>query len=308
MSQVRDGVVKKAGELEFTETWNFFEAQYAGFRQVAEIAEGLYTIGRLAPEVLALASCDSLASRLATIGCLQPHAYLSFRPALSALEGMLALPRTFFDVAPHSVELARFMEHFKATVQNKAEQLGSLGWTIPLDASPQDTIRLLECSTSAETADAAFAAFYEADGAAAYVSLKEDLLSQAEMEPWREEVTTACARLEDYDYLSCVNDLLPVLDGFGATKSLESRFHNKRTRDRFFARKLADQNLFLNQALWLSLKAFVDRLFERIDFADESRLSKRLNRHARLHGRGAYSPTFADCLRLLQALHTLSLL
>ncbi|MBF6569392.1 MAG: hypothetical protein IVW54_11030 [Candidatus Binataceae bacterium] len=174
------------------------------------------------------------------IGHLQKQAYLSFLPALGAQEGMLELRRAFFDVTLHCVELARISEggealarlseRFEASVRSKAEELGSLGWTIPLDASLYDTIRLLERSTSAETSDAAFAAFYEADGGAAYLSLKDDLLSQAEMEPWREDLTAACARLADDDYRSCVNNLLPVVDGFGAAKLSETRFQQEVAR------------------------------------------------------------------------------
>ncbi|MBF6571661.1 MAG: hypothetical protein IVW54_22680 [Candidatus Binataceae bacterium] len=214
----------------------------------------------------------------------------------------------FLELARPYIQLAQSCERFTKQVRDKAEQLGALGWTVPLDTTLSDTLDLLERSTSAEAADATFTEFYAADGGAACTSLKENLLSQTDIAPWREDLSTACARLADDDYRSCVNNLLPVMDGFATAKLREPRFHNKGARDRFFARKVDGETSLLNQALWLSVKAFVARLFEQIDFGDQAKLSERLNRHARLHGRGAYRPTRADCFRLLQALHTISYL
>jgi hypothetical protein len=303
-------VVNKVGRFEFGEISDFLQAQKVSLRQAADIVSGLGAVDRVAAETLAIASHNSLASYLTAIADFQRRVDLAFVPVSSALSAGFELPQPFSEVARSCAELVSTSRRFEATVRDKAERLGWLGWTIPCDATLPATIRLLERSTSAETADAAFTEFYSLSEGAAYASLKRELLAQAELEPWQDELITACARLENDDYRSCVNNLLPVLDGFGATKLREPRFYSKRARDRFFARTLtrAGENSLLDDALWRSVKAFLDGLFEPLDFAVEVQLSKRLNRHARLHGRGPYRPTRADCLRLLQALHTFSLL
>lgn len=195
---------------------------------------------------------------------------------------------------------------YEETITKNAERLGSLGWTIPMDATIPEIIRLVEQSSNSEAADEAFTDFYNAEERAMYLALKERLLFQAELALWREDLSTAFTRFEDSDYRSCVNNLLPVVDGFASEHLNEPRFYSQRARERFFVSKLiGTSGLPIGDALWRSVKAFLDGLFEPVDFADEARLNKRLNRHARLHGRGKYKPTQADCLRLLQALDTL---
>jgi hypothetical protein len=176
------------------------------------------------------------ASYLTTIPQLE-HVELSASQISNALRELSQVQYAFFEVGQYWTEFMREAERFERGVRDKAEQLGSYGWTVPLEASLPDTLSILERSINAEAADVTFVDFYAADGNAAYTSLKTELLSRAELEPWREDLTAAYERFAFDDYLSCVNNLLPVFDGFGATKLREPRFHEKKARDRFFARK-----------------------------------------------------------------------
>jgi hypothetical protein len=270
----------------------------AAFSETLHIARVLSADHRVAVEMLAQASY------LTTIPQLE-HVELSASQISNALRELSQVQYAFFEVGQYWTEFMREAERFERGVRDKAEQLGSYGWTVPLEASLPDTLSILERSINAEAADVTFVDFYAADGNAAYTSLKTELLSRAELEPWREDLTAAYERFAFDDYLSCVNNLLPVFDGFGAAKLREPRFHEKKARDRFFARKIGTRkNSLLDEALWRSVKAFVDCLFEPVDFPDHNQLGRRLNRNARLHGRGSYRPNRPDCLRLLQALHT----
>lgn len=298
-------MVNKAGPFELGKISDFLLTRSAGFRQVADMSSGIGALGRFAAQGLAVASCNPRVSVLQAIEHFQRRADLFFAPVKELDDHS----QSVFKAVQNIVELVRACEFFEKLVRDKAEQLGSLGWTIPMDASLPEVIRILERSTNAENADAAFAEFYAGDGDAAYVSLKEELLSRPELEPWREELATACARLDDGDYLSCVSILIPVLDGFAASEFCEPGFHKKRPRARVFALKIgARENSLLDEALWRSVESFINYLFEPVGFADESKLSTRLNRHAHVHGRGSYKDKRSDCLRLLQALQTLFLL
>jgi hypothetical protein len=265
------------------------------FSHVAEIAAGLQSTLPIWDSILPgkYFSEPAYFHHLETFSKAHEIAYQVSRQAFEVFEGCRSLMDGLLQ--------------FEETITKKAEKLGSFGWTVPLDAEISDCIRLLEQSSDSETADAAFTAFYNADERAAYLALKEKLLAEAELATWREDLITAFARFEDDDYLSCVSVLVPRVEGFAATKGNEPRFYTRGARERFFAKKLNGvAKSPLNAALWCSVRAFVDRLYEPVDFADEVQLSNRLNRHTCVHGRGNYKHTQADCLRLLQALDTLS--
>lgn len=292
--------MKESTRLGFA-TENFFDAHYASFRHAAEIAASLQSALSIANSTLAVTHLSAPAY----------FQHLGVFPAFDALtkasEMVSQVSHQTFEVFENCRKLMDGFLQFEETIRKNSGKLGSLGWTVPLDATIPDCIRLLEQSSNSEAADAAFTAYYGADERAAYFALKERLLVEAELAIWREDLMTAFARFEDADYLSCVSVLLPRVEGFAATKGKEPRFYKRSARERFFAQKFKGANKSpLNDAVWSSVKAFVDLLYEPVDFADEAQLTNRLNRHVCVHGRGKYKYTRADCLRLLQALDTLS--
>ncbi len=280
-----------------TESFEATRRSIESFSHVAEIPAGLR-------------STISIGNSFLADRYLSAPAYFQHLDVLSAFDVVTKsfhATRQMIEAFDSCRNLMDEFRQYEETIATNAEKLGSLGWTIPMDATIPDCMRLLERSSNSETADTAFTAFYNADERAAYLALKERLLAETELAMWREDLITALARFEHDDYLSCVSVLLPRVEGFLATKGKEPRFYMKGARERFFAQKLntADKSP-LNDALWCSVRAFVDRLYEPVDFTDQVQLTNRLNRHACVHGRGNYKHTQADCLRLLQALDTLS--
>ena len=61
------------------------------------------------------------------------------------------------------------------------------------------------------------------------------------------------------------------------------------------------------ELVWRSYKGFAEALYAYVDF-HASEKPAFLNRHYILHGRGIADSNLTDCLRLPQALHTLTAL
>ena len=129
------------------------------------------------------------------------------------------------------------------------------------------------------------------------------------MKEWKAILEEAFLDLEDGRFGSCVALLLPLVEGVTAIKFSAPRFHKKRERDKFFLGKLnAVKRGSLKDFAWRSYRGFAETVFQEVKFDVRLRKPAILKRHYLLHGRGIYNSNLSDCLRLLQALHTITAL
>jgi hypothetical protein len=188
---------------------------------------------------------------------------------------------------------------FDEALQN-AEALGRLGWTVPLNASLPECVELLRAATTAEDADKAFTHFYSKDGGAHRAELVEDLLSQPDLAEWRDLLGEVAWAIEAAKYRVAVPALLGAFEGAAYVK-WTTRFGHESGRTAFFNKKIADlEPGSYDYLTWSAVRAFVEALYK------EAKQTKPLllNRHWVLHGRGPADAELADCVRLLQAIHT----
>lgn len=108
-----------APQFELEGIRNLFNAPYAGFLQMWEVARSLTACGAAA-EALAVTSLNPFTSFLPTIA--QPE--LGFIQVSNALTELFQLPRSLFEGVQHYAEL---VHAFEAVVCEKAEQLGAYG-------------------------------------------------------------------------------------------------------------------------------------------------------------------------------------
>jgi hypothetical protein len=191
-------------------------------------------------------------------------------------------------------------------VLERVDVLGLLGWTVPMQSTMTELDTLLAQSTSIEAADAAFTKYYMARDGAHLKQLNKELLSRTDLETWWPVIEEAILDFKDFRYRSCIALLLPLIEGVTALKFSTTRFHDARKRTKFFDDKLLAAKGSMERAVWSSLKAFAEVLFKRIDFDDRTARPSFLNRHWLLHGRGPWDANLSDCLRLLQALDTIT--
>jgi hypothetical protein len=185
----------------------------------------------------------------------------------------------------------------------KAEILGTLGWTVPMGATPAEYLALINSIIDIPSADKAFTNYYTESNSFRLKYLKKDLLNRKNVQPWKPAIEEAISDLEDNRYRSCIALLLPLIDGITAIKFSSPQFYKKVVRRNFFeARLRAARPDSLTQYMWRSYRGFAKMLFFSSDFKRSSRKPSGLNRHWLLHGRDIPNSNPTDCFRLLQAL------
>jgi len=144
----------------------------------------------------------------------------------------------------------------------KAELLGSLGWTFPVHMSPWRLYSILDLN-DADQIDQSFVDFYcESDGSN-YAQLRDAILSDERLEPWRPLLQQCCRAYERGEFLIVVPSLLTVLEGVFA-KPENAPFIRGPERAKFFSEKIAAVPSDSVEAyMWRCANAFVKKLFER---------------------------------------------
>jgi hypothetical protein len=183
----------------------------------------------------------------------------------------------------------------------QAEILGSFGWTLPMGMTPRQYVWIVEQSSGGlAAADQAFLNYYTADEGSNCKRLMLQLLHNQTLQRWHgclKEIDTA---YEKGLYRVCIPTLLTILDGI-AYHNWTTKFYSEDGRRKFLERKVQSARKGdLDEHIWRSVKAFVVTVFQS-GVKSEPLV---INRHWILHGRSAPNGTQADCLRLLQAVHT----
>jgi hypothetical protein len=185
-----------------------------------------------------------------------------------------------------------------------AEAMGRAGWTMPLKVSFPECIALLQAATSPESADKAFVEFYSQDDREPLKELLASLHQQPKVTEFRGKLEGVAVLLEAQKYAAAVPALLAVFEGV-ARRCWTNGSWKEKARNEFFELKL--QSLEKGSAdhiYWVATKAFVDTLYA--PNHDPAPKPQILNRHWVMHGRGPADENLADCLRLLQAIHTVA--
>jgi len=204
-------------------------------------------------------------------------------------------------------DLREAFKRFQSALE-KAEDLGKIGWTLPVDATPGEVTGLMESISDIESADKVFIDFYAEDGAIRLEWLKKRLRSSPDLQQWKAVLEEAITNYSEGRHRSCVALLLPLIEGVTAKKFKEPQFHKEKSRKKFFSDKLKDENentSLISSYMWRSYRGFAETLFKAVNFSAPFDCQQSLNRHWLLHGRGILESNPSDSLRLLQALGTI---
>jgi hypothetical protein len=200
----------------------------------------------------------------------------------------------------HNIQSAH--DVFNAALQN-AEALGSMGWTIPMNAYMRDCVALLqEVPKGPEATDAAFARFYADNDQESLTLLLADLRQHAKVADYSSLLEELAFGLDNDKHRLVVTALIPLFEGV-ARRCWVDGFWKTAAREKFFADKVAaSTDKSFDRIAWAATRTFVAKLYETNHDGDPKSLS--LNRHWILHGRGPADASRVDALRLLQAVHT----
>ncbi|HYO58527.1 hypothetical protein [Archangium sp.] len=184
-----------------------------------------------------------------------------------------------------------------------AEAMGHAGWTFPMNAGWSECVLLLREATTPASADAAFIDYYLKDDRQSLVLLLADLQQQPSLGDFHDLLEEIAFGLDHGKHRLVVTALIPMLEG-SARRCWEDGVWQGKDRAAFFERKLASlEEGSFDHIIWTATQAFVGNLYSKNKEGDPK--PTKLNRHWILHGRGPADGSLADCLRLLQAIHTI---
>jgi hypothetical protein len=184
----------------------------------------------------------------------------------------------------------------------KAELLGQRGWTIPPRWGVTDFADVVD-RISADELDDAWLEYYTAEEGKEFDELIKALGEIRFLDPWRDYLEGAEYLYRSGRFAAAIPGLFAAMDGaFAAAICRSHRKVNLRQAAVEF-RKTAPYAS--REVSWSSLVGFTDVVYGDHKFGEAP--PPRVNRHLVQHGRAMPPRPQVDCLRLLQALETLSL-
>lgn len=182
-----------------------------------------------------------------------------------------------------------------------AKRIGEFGWTVPTWATV-DFVSGIPEDASAQTVDRIFLSAYRKIDRRNEATLLSACLSRQFLRPWRVTLGDAVWAYRARRYRVVVPALLTVLDG---TVQRAANHPTATTNVKRMVEHATKIEPGIVRLAWISIKSFVDATFLNHPFSSSP--PSRLNRHWILHGRDTASHGRTECLRLFQALDTLSL-
>jgi len=192
------------------------------------------------------------------------------------------------------------VEQADLQLQPPVRELGRLGWTVPLWA-PAVLPAVIMQRVEPDRIDELFINTYRKDRYGRFRSMLKGTLRRKAIARWGGLLRQCQVAFLRKQHLVVVPSLLLVLEGLLA--SSDNTLHN-RSSPRAVAQRHFSRSNHFRAALWASIQAFVDAIFETRDFSGPR--PALLNRHWILHGRDESTWSEADCLRLFQAIDTVS--
>jgi hypothetical protein len=246
--------------------------------------------GSVTPESLARTLVEALAPAHDVLS----RAAQAYAPLIQ--DGLTALANFVAEWGPRILTAREELDR----MLRQSVEVGKAGWTMPFNAALDEWHALLGMSSDPASADAAFEAYYANYGGQPRRDLVNDLLSRADLAEWKPLIEEVAFALDAGKYRICVPALIPVFEG--VARRWEPRFDKRSGREDFFRKKLRALNSdSFDFYEWSAMAAFVETLYI---FAGETK-PLRLSRNWILHGHGLPDANLADCLRLLQAIHSL---
>lgn len=208
----------------------------------------------------------------------------------------------------HQVRFAEILSDLDKSVREgepDVRLLGRAGWTLPMWMPLQAIPKLLSVvgrdSPDLAQLDMAFAARYTKDDGKELKKLISDLTTEESLQPWRTLVEEAFLCYSEGRYQVVVPSLFVVIEGLTIAVANAPFEKSPVTPMRRMAQ---DRQSAIRLLVCVSLEEFLDSTFASSSFARTEPSS--LNRHWTIHGRSRRPATQIDCIKLFNALHTLS--
>jgi len=209
-------------------------------------------------------------------------------------------------ILPDWGPVLRQFDYGMERLEPAVRQLGEWGWTIPSWGTCDSADNLVR-DFDQYSIDTFFLTQYGGRWSRGYRDLAKRLANDDSLSAWRPLIHQCLAAYHRGHFAVVVPSLLAVVEGllFSRASSLANTFRREElARPTVLAeRALRKLDPGILRLTWVSIEAFVTALYARSDFRGAP--PTLLNRHWTLH-RAAQMPTRADCLRLMQAIDTIT--
>ena len=174
------------------------------------------------------------------------------------------------------------------------------GWTIPLTIEVEQLVELINCH-GAESIDLFFENFYTEER----VNELQDIIENSIENPGQKKRWEECCNIfKQGMYSSCLTVLTTFLEGKISSFGDDPEDVRMMRICNFQMEEERKKGNNVKSLCWLSMYEYIRLLFEKSNFSKEEPNST--NRHWLVHGRTSQINNKLDCIRLINALSTLS--
>lgn len=188
-------------------------------------------------------------------------------------------------------------EEFKDTVS----KIAKAGWTIPLTIDVERFDELKGCIASQEDIDKFFSSFYTDDE---LENLYETIYNSITNLGQRKRFEECYIIFKQGLYSSCLTTLTTILEGFISTFGDDPKDVRIMRICNFHADEERNKGNKIKSLCWQSMYEYTKLLFEKSDFSKSE--PDETNRHWLVHGRTSIIGDKLHCIRIINALSTLS--
>lgn len=174
------------------------------------------------------------------------------------------------------------------------------GWTIPLTIEVEQLVELINCH-GAESIDLFFENFYTEER----VNKLQDIIESSIENPGQKKRWEECCSIfKKGMYSSCLTVLTTILEGKISSFGDNPEDVRMMRICNFQMEEERKKGNNVKSLCWLSMYEYIRLLFEKSNFSKEE--PNATNRHWLVHGRTSQINNKLDCIRLINALSTLS--
>lgn len=183
------------------------------------------------------------------------------------------------------------------------ETIAKDGWTIPLTIDIKRFQELEQCASSTEQIDEFFTGFYKkSEFNAMCRRIGKTITNPGQKQRFEECVTMYASGL----FSSCLTVLTTILEGYISSFGDDPKDVRVMRICDFHAKEESAQGNKIKSLCWSSMHEYTQSLFEKSDFSQEE--PNKANRHWMIHGRTSQLGEGVDCLRLFNAISTMTII
>ena len=201
-------------------------------------------------------------------------------------------------------ETKKSIAQFDKTLDSVVDKLVPDGWTLPVELGI-NAVNVIGQTAEIEDINAFLADYFTCDDYKVTKSMIDSILQSKIREPLKELVRQCWDAFQGELYAVCSTSLLSVIEGVLSEFGDDKQDVRMMRICQYHVDSFPADGSTIEKHVWISYNTFIRKLYEKSDF--NSSEPDVINRHWLLHGRSDYEQTEIDCIRLFNAVQSLSM-